>query len=154
MRRPLARNRFVHPIAERGQIQAFEQGLALAQQDGVHREMQAGYRDAAAERGSGMLDRMVNRLGLEARRVGDENFPELEQEVGGAVRDLGDWAIERPGIKTFRTIAIRRDAGDGEWRVLPGFRPERWTGSIAFSDEIETDDVMQFLAFAYSETTR
>jgi hypothetical protein len=60
-----------------------------------------------------------------------------------------DWSSGRPGIKSFRTVALRRT--ERQWTVAPGLMDR--TGKATFSMPKELDDahVNQILVLAYTE---
>jgi hypothetical protein len=60
-----------------------------------------------------------------------------------------DWSTGPPGIKAFRTVALR--AGGGIWRALPGLRDARAGITFSASREALHDDCDQILALVCAE---
>jgi hypothetical protein len=60
-----------------------------------------------------------------------------------------DWLTHPPGIKAFRSLALRRE--DDEWRILPALLDSPSAVQVTASEHVVAPDAHQVLALAWAE---
>lgn len=74
-----------------GKIQHAQRTLYESVPDQVRANMQAAFKEAAGQQGSGMKGRMLDRLGEHARRVSQVMFDDAHKALLDGLRGLNDW---------------------------------------------------------------